>query len=288
LDVINEKTDRLPEDILAVPVLVDYVNGLNFILYEEKSRIESQSLEAQLQEKKRMEQEEIERLASQKRTDEINARMKLATERAAMEIARKERIRLLRLEKSGKLPLELPKHRKVKFSEMQTLGVGKTHQSCCHESREVIDIVYSKFFFQNDTYFIGSFHHRHELQQIGYANSSLAEYLRTMNKSMPIEKIKLDPFDSPPQPRKTTKPKSRKELQKRREPKPLQKAFVDNRTELDYIQSALGGGMPGHESDLDYIRNSCCLPPVAECQNHLPLFQASRKFFIPSLTFVSK
>ncbi len=59
---------------------------------------------------------------------------------------------------------------------------------------------------------------------------------------MPIEKVRLDPFDidssiAPPKP-STAKPRVQSSYG-RYEPKPRKKVEYDNRTELDYIQDAL-------------------------------------------------
>jgi hypothetical protein len=141
---IAAMNERPSEEILSFPTIIDYVNGFNFILLAEQLRLESQTLLEQELERKRKEQEEIARIEAQKRAEEIASRAKAAAARAALEAERKERIRLLLLAKNGQTPKEPRKHNKVKFSEMQTLGIGKTHQSCCHESREVLDAAYSK------------------------------------------------------------------------------------------------------------------------------------------------
>jgi hypothetical protein len=103
-----------------------------------------------------------------------------------------------------------------------------------------------------------------------------------MNKSMPIEKIRLDPFDDTPPPVK--KPaKSKKELTSRYEPKRIQRAVKDDRTELDYINTALAT-----KTDVDYIRSSSLLPQVTQPRKpntpNEPLFQPARKYFVPSLS----
>lgn len=90
----------------------------------------------------------------QRRADEINAQQKIYQERIAAENARKERIRLLRMaRKNGMegLPVTIDapskdSKKKLKYSDMQTLGIGKTHYSHCHTSRETIDVRYSMFY----------------------------------------------------------------------------------------------------------------------------------------------
>jgi primosomal protein N'' len=129
---------------------------------------------------------------------------------------------------------------------------------------------------------LGSFPDRHELKQIGFVNSSLTMYLKSMNKSMPIEKIRLDPFDSAPSPR-VHRPRTRTERNKKYEPKPRQRMEPDTRTELDYIQSALSQKTVS-DKELEYIRNS--LSRETEPHPNSSSFQPTRKYFVPSLTFV--
>ena len=90
----------------------------------------------------------------QRRADEINAQQKLYQERIAAENARKERIRLLRMaRKNGMEGIKIAapsstedSKKKLKYSDMQTLGIGRTHYSHCHTSRETIDVRYSMFY----------------------------------------------------------------------------------------------------------------------------------------------
>jgi hypothetical protein len=107
-------------------------------------------------------------------------------------------------------------------------------------------------------------------------------YLKSMNKSMPIEKIRLDPFDSAPTSGRLHRPKTRAEMNKRYEPKPRQRIEPDTRTELDYIQSALSH-KSSSEKELEYIRMSVSNENATT--DH-PSFQPTRKYFVPSLTFV--
>jgi hypothetical protein len=142
IDFIGTFSERSIEDTLSFPTLVDYVNGLNFCLYHEELRLKALEAFEKEAEMARKQREEMERLNAQRRADEIAERSRLAAEREALLQARKERLQLLRMQKKGELPPEKSTKKKLKFSEMQTQGIGKTHQSCCHESREVLDAAY--------------------------------------------------------------------------------------------------------------------------------------------------
>jgi ATPase subunit of ABC transporter with duplicated ATPase domains len=130
------------EETLSFPVLVDYVNGLNFHLYHEELRLKALEAFEKEAEIARKQREEMERLDAQRRAEEIAERSRLAAEREALLQARKDRLQLLRMQKKGEVPSQKTSKKKLKFSEMQTKGIGKTHQSCCHESREVLDAAY--------------------------------------------------------------------------------------------------------------------------------------------------
>lgn len=144
-----EEAQKNPLAILQNPTLSDYVDAVNFLYYDEEQRL------AEIEKRKEIEllankkAQELFLLEQQRRIDEMTTQQKLYQERIAAENARKERLRLLRLAKKNGLDgtdlFHEEEKKKLKFSDMQTLGIGRTHNSHCHTSRELIDVRYSKF-----------------------------------------------------------------------------------------------------------------------------------------------
>ena len=179
-----------PITILKNPTIVDYVNGINYILYEEELRIKEEKRLREEKEAARKVREEADAKAARERAEEIERRARLAAERQALEDERKERLRLLKEAKEAKSQTPA---RRLKFSEMSTRGIGKTHQSCCHHSREVLDVT-----LRNSLFTIGHLpEYTEQPKYVGFINSSLSIHLKTINKSMPVEQVRLEPFEEP-------------------------------------------------------------------------------------------
>ncbi|KAJ3360937.1 hypothetical protein HDU91_004193, partial [Kappamyces sp. JEL0680] len=194
---------RTVTDALQEPNYIDYVDALNFCYVEEQERLRMEEEQRLEQERQRKLLEEAALAEQQKRALELAERARIAAEREAVEEARKERIRLVRLAKRDANHPDLKSKGpakskpKIRLSEMTTKGVGHTHHSHCHHSREDMDV---SFRARIDDL---------EEKYGGFINSSLTVQLKTINKSMPMEQIKLEPFEEgqikqPPLPKPRT------------------------------------------------------------------------------------
>jgi hypothetical protein len=161
---------------LEFPYVEQYLNAFNYYFFKEEERLEQQRifLENLIREENLRKEREIE-IARQNQL-EREKKAQIAAERARIESERKERIRLLHLERKGLLPMEKKSNKpKIKVSEMRTRGVGLTHRSNCHHSREL-----SEFLFPSSA---------------ANPNNSLTVIVKRLHKEMPIENIKVNIFD---------------------------------------------------------------------------------------------
>ncbi|TPX61720.1 hypothetical protein PhCBS80983_g00990 [Powellomyces hirtus] len=177
-------TTRSPISILQNPTTADYVSALNFYMLN----LQHQQLKA-----------EQEALATMHAQQELMAARIIEEEKRKVRIeayARKERDRIEKIEAKKKMLIEAkiskktpaslaPVEKKAKpISEMQTKGVGLTHRSTCHPSRETLDYDQSKF---------PPLGHRHG-RRSPYTDISM--HIGKYNRSMPMERVSLLPFDT--------------------------------------------------------------------------------------------
>lgn len=137
---------RTPIEILKTPEVEDYIDAINFLYLEEEERLAEVERKRLLEEETQMRARMLLLAEQQRKADEMNAQKKMYAERLAAEMARKERIRLLLLARQGAPIVDTATEKKKtrkNFSEMQTLGIGRTHTSNCHHSREAVDVLFS-------------------------------------------------------------------------------------------------------------------------------------------------
>ncbi|KAI9102055.1 hypothetical protein DFS34DRAFT_647837 [Phlyctochytrium arcticum] len=175
-------SSRNPVTILQNPSSQDFVNAINFyILSRERAAA-------------RAEQERLAKL----RAESEAAALAVAEEEKRLKfieyMAMKERTRLAKIEARRRKLEEarrkeedanmLPNLVATKLSAMRTKGIGLTHRSECHPSRETLDYVYGKFPpLQPD-------HPHPHLHP-----ASVSMHIRKYNRSMPMERVDLLPFE---------------------------------------------------------------------------------------------
>ncbi|KAJ3258953.1 hypothetical protein HK103_003094 [Boothiomyces macroporosus] len=264
LPLIGLHSNGDPITILKNPTIVDYVNGINYILYEEELRIKEEKRLREEKEAARKVREEADAKAARERAEEIEKRARLAAERQALEDERKERLRLLKEAKEAALAKSQIPARRLKFSEMSTRGIGKTHQSCCHHSREVLDVT-----LRHLPEYTG------QPKYVGFINSSLSIHLKTINKSMPLEQVRLEPFEEP---RSMVVIKQQKNYKRKQRNIHTSTSAQDSSYELDYIR----GTIDNHRPQSTPTGKSILKTPQ-EIR-----FQPGRKYFIPGLSIVNE
>jgi hypothetical protein len=137
---------------LQTPSFHNLSTSLLFLFYEEEERKRLEREARIEQERLRRIQEEVALVEQNKRARELAERSRIAAERFAAEEARKERIQTIRMAKRAGITTTVKtlsqqhdgKKPKIKLSSMQTKGVGHTHHSQCHHSREQVNITYRK------------------------------------------------------------------------------------------------------------------------------------------------
>lgn len=132
-----QASDRSLLNVLQTPLALDLIDALNYNihLYELRSRQQAiQDLREKVAENKA---KEILAAQATERAHQQAMREKGAQERALREIMKLERIRKIR--EGDKNQPSGPKIH-MKRSDMQTLGIGRTHPSECHHSRESLDM----------------------------------------------------------------------------------------------------------------------------------------------------
>ncbi|KAJ3179902.1 hypothetical protein HDU87_002470 [Geranomyces variabilis] len=179
---------RSPVTILQNPTTADYVSGLNFFMLD----LQHQELKA--------EQEAVAALQRQQDVAVERAKEEEKKKMKAEAFVRKERERVEKLEARKKQITEAKKDKKGQdlagaslgekkgktIAEMQTKGIGLTHKSTCHPSRETLDYDQSKFPS------LGAHIHGRG----GGVYADLAMHIGKYNRSMPMERVSLLPFDS--------------------------------------------------------------------------------------------
>ncbi|KAJ3107495.1 hypothetical protein HDU96_007873 [Phlyctochytrium bullatum] len=162
---------RSPIAVLQNPLASDFAAALDFfviatekrIAKEEQERLDKLARESKAAEEARLEQERQQALIEFMRRKELERQNRIAQ--------RKERIAEMRAKKKNEA---LPKIKRVKPA---TLFTGRTHASVCHPSRETLDIA------------IG-------MSARGY-RGEMTLHFQKMNRAMPVESIRLLPFDDP-------------------------------------------------------------------------------------------
>lgn len=156
---------------------MDYIDALNFFIYGNQMRVLE---EARLREQQLL----LEAAHAEHLLREASARAKqrlfkerLAAERLARDAAKLARLAAMRAAKLGKQDAPKIKRRK---SQMQTRGVGKTHPSKCHHSREEMNMT---FRFPNITTGV-----------VGNHNNSMVVQIETLNRPMIMESVSMKPF----------------------------------------------------------------------------------------------
>ncbi|KAJ3018594.1 hypothetical protein HKX48_002789 [Thoreauomyces humboldtii] len=183
---------RSPITILQNPTTLDYVSALNFYMLD----LQHQEL--------RLEQEALARRQAQQEAAQIRV-VEEEKRKVKMEVfARKERERIEKIEIKKRQIIEQKVSKGVKpvgsgvlvdkkpkqLSEMQTKGVGLTHRSTCHPSRETLDYDQSKFPPLSPGDYGYGHHHHHG--RGGAQQMHIGKY----NRSMPMERVSLLPFDT--------------------------------------------------------------------------------------------
>ncbi|KAJ3157021.1 hypothetical protein HDU89_002431 [Geranomyces variabilis] len=178
---------RSPITILQNPTTADYVSGLNFYMLD----LQHQELKA--------EQEAVAALQRQQELAVERAREEEKKKQKEEAFVRKERERVEKLEARKRQLIEAKKDKKAQdlaeaslgekkgktIAEMQTKGIGLTHKSTCHPSRETLDYDQSKFPS------LGVHIHGRG----GRVYADLAMHIGKYNRSMPMERVSLLPFD---------------------------------------------------------------------------------------------
>ncbi|KAI8901427.1 hypothetical protein BC833DRAFT_646154 [Globomyces pollinis-pini] len=262
--IISQSSMRDPLVILKDPQIIDYINAVNYLLFEERLRLKEEEIQRQERIRLQKIEEEVNRKIAAERADAIAKKARLAAERQAIIDARKERQRAMREAKKAPQQTHSTKllhPRKIKLSEMSTQGVGKTHVSCCHESREHLDVTLR--FFPPLNY---------------QTNNSLTVHLKTMNKSMPMEHVRLQPFEEVSSSTKNPKNKRGRTRGQEQLLEPIS-GFDQVDNEINFIRGITSGNIvrSGTANDVDYHDNTS-----------FTMFQPGRKYFIPQLSISNK
>ncbi|KAJ3154514.1 hypothetical protein HDU86_004643 [Geranomyces michiganensis] len=175
---------RSPITILQNPTTADYVSGLNFYMLD----LQHKELKAEQEAIAAVQRQQ--ELAMERAREEEKRRLK------AEAFVRKEKERVEKLEARKKQIQEAKKDKKAlaeepsvekkgrTAAEMQTKGIGLTHRSTCHPSRETLDYDQSKFPP------LGAHVHGR-----GGLYADLTMHIGKYNRSMPMERVSLLPFD---------------------------------------------------------------------------------------------
>ncbi|TPX68714.1 hypothetical protein SpCBS45565_g02966 [Spizellomyces sp. 'palustris'] len=191
-EIDRPTSSRNPVTILQNPCGQDFINALNFyILSRERAAAKA---EQERLEKLRQESEQAARMASEadKKQKFMEYMAKKERERLARMEARKKRLEEAKRREEAKA--RLPALVQGKLSAMRTQGIGLTHKSECHPSRETLDYEYRKFPPIADG-------HNH-----GPHHTGISMHIQKYNRSMPMERVEIVPFD-PFLQRETTPPK---------------------------------------------------------------------------------
>ncbi|KAJ3313586.1 hypothetical protein HDV04_001803 [Boothiomyces sp. JEL0838] len=240
LPLIGLHSNGDPITILKNPTIVDYVNGINYILYEEELRIKEEKRLREEKEAARKVKEEADAKAARERAEEIERRARLAAERQALEDERKERLRLLKEAKEAALAKSQTPARRLKFSEMSHLP-----------------------------------EYTEQPKYVGFINSSLSIHLKTINKSMPVEQVRLEPFEEP---RSMVVIKQQKNYKRKQRNIHTSTSAQDSSYELDYIRGTIDNHRP---------QSTPTGKSILETPQEIR-FQPGRKYFIPGLSIVNE
>ncbi|KAJ3180400.1 hypothetical protein HDU85_004106 [Gaertneriomyces sp. JEL0708] len=174
---------RNPTTILQNPHAQDYITALNYHIYKKRDAAlrEEQKRLALLREAEERVAREAEEARKQAERQELLKKRKSEREerrrRLEEQKLKKERDEQERRNRELGIGLHPPR----KMSEMRTKGIGLTHQSACHDSRETIDYEYRKF-----PPISGHPHH----------HTNISMHIRKYNRSMPMERVEILPFAS--------------------------------------------------------------------------------------------
>ncbi|RKO92537.1 hypothetical protein BDK51DRAFT_29905, partial [Blyttiomyces helicus] len=187
LQIERPMSGRSPITVLQNPSGQDFINAINYFIISIEQRLARQ--EAERLERVRLASLEAERLRreAEKQDAYLQYRARMEAERAEREIERRRRIGERRLSLQVG-PAKLPKLKGMKIAEMRTGGVGRTHKSECHPSRETLDVEFQRFPFLGSGSSQGA--HRHA--------TDLSMHIQKLNKSMPVEHVNIRPFGDQP------------------------------------------------------------------------------------------
>lgn len=158
---------------MQAPKTLNYVDSLNYFIYSTEQKILE---EKRLQEEKRLRELEYQEKLKREASARANARAmkeRLAEERMKREQAKNARLAALRAAK--KVDKKETCRPRKKISEM-TAGIGRTHVSKCHHSREDFDMSIRL------------------IPAAGNPNNSMHVTIETLNTPMIMERVVCTPF----------------------------------------------------------------------------------------------
>ncbi|EGF83605.1 hypothetical protein BATDEDRAFT_22437 [Batrachochytrium dendrobatidis JAM81] len=170
-----------PIQTLQDPLTTNFIDAINYVMVLAETKLENEEAAKKELEFRAALEVEHARLEAEARDKLLILKAQKAAEKLARDKARVERIaELKRANKDSDKPVQ-PRSR-MKLSDMRTGGVGHTHQSHCHESRETLDVRMMAFppIFSDAA---------------KYMHSSLAMHILP-HKSMPMERVRLNPFSA--------------------------------------------------------------------------------------------
>ncbi|KAI8821143.1 uncharacterized protein EV422DRAFT_595512 [Fimicolochytrium jonesii] len=200
---------RSAVSILQNPLTADFITAINFYMLD----LQHQQMKAEQEALAKLRAQEEARVARAKEEAERRAKMEMT--------AQKERERIERLEAKKRALVEAKMGKDVggvkgkaaerekeeggggkrRLVDMRTKGIGLTHRSACHPSRETLDYDQSKFPPLSPSELSHRSHHHHR-QGGGGQSTDLSMHIGKYNRSMPMERVSLLPFDpfaiSPP------------------------------------------------------------------------------------------
>ncbi|KAJ3032695.1 hypothetical protein HK097_005149 [Rhizophlyctis rosea] len=159
LTIDRPPLNRNPITILQNPTSQDFINALNYHIiacervaaHREKERLDKLRMAAEEAERLRLEEEKKQKYLAYVAQKEA--------ERVAKAELRKRRLEELRRKKEED-EKGLPKLKVHDLGMLRTKGVGLTHRSVCHPSRETLDVEFRKFppwfWFQIEHSYYGS------------------------------------------------------------------------------------------------------------------------------------
>ncbi|KAJ3039340.1 hypothetical protein HDV00_012333 [Rhizophlyctis rosea] len=294
LEIDRPPLNRNPVTILQNPSSQDFINAINFYILncerqaaqKERERLEKLRLEAEAAERLRLEKEKQEKYLAYMAQKQA--------EREAKEEARRRRLEELR--KKHEAEGGLPKLKVHDLSSLRTKGIGLTHKSECHPSRETLDVEFRRF------------------PPITAHHGQMSIHIRKFNKSMPVSQSRVQPFSdlfapapTTEQPESPLRPTSSyfsststetqapfsvpsgssltksqqlptwKEFSTRGSSEWLARELEDvvPRDELEYIRGGDGGSQTGGASEEAFV-------------GMVPAFRTQRKYFIPSLSMATE